>query len=104
MLAALGLQHATTDILLTIAVFAAVASLVHGWAVDSVLGDAGFGVIGNTILSLFGGTVGIWTWAVFLRQQPLMGHDLANVIMFGVAGAMLLLIALAFVRRALARD
>lgn len=104
MLEAFGLQHATTDILLAIAAFAVVASIIHGWAVDSVLGDAGFGVIGNTILSLFGGAVGIWAWAVFLRQRPLFGHDIANVIMFGVAGAMILLIALAFVRRALARD
>lgn len=104
MLETFGLQHATTDILLAIAAFAVVASIVHGWAVDSVLGDAGFGVIGNTILSMFGGFVGIWTWAVFLRQRPLFGHDIANVIMFGVAGAMILLIALAFVRRALARD
>lgn len=104
MLAAIGLQHATNETLLTVAVFVALASVVHGWAVDSVLGDAGFGVIGNTILSLFGGTISIWTWAVFLRQQPLTGHDMASVVMFGVAGAMLVLITLAFVRRALARD
>lgn len=104
MLDAFGLQHATTDVLLAIAAFALVASIIHGWAVDSVLGDAGFGVIGNTILSLFGGTIGVWTWAVYLRQRPVFGHDLVNVIMFGAAGAMILLIALAFVRRALARD
>lgn len=104
MLETLGLQHLSSDAIYTALAFAVVASIVHGWAVDSVIGDAGFGMIGNSILSLFGGLIGAWTWVVFLHQKPFFGSDVVNVLMFGVAGAMVLLIALAFVRKALAQE
>lgn len=98
---AFGIANMTSDVLMTAAAFAVVASIVHGWAVDTVIGEAGFGIIGNTILSLFGGLMGAWTWAVFLQQKQIFGSDVINVIMFGAAGAMIFLISLAFVRKAL---
>jgi uncharacterized membrane protein YeaQ/YmgE (transglycosylase-associated protein family) len=97
----IGLPTLPSEVFMTAGAFALLASIIHGWAVDTVIGEAGFGLIGNTILSLFGGIIGAWTWAVFLHQKPLFGADVINVIMFGVAGAMIFLISLAFVRKAM---
>lgn len=103
MLAAFGLHHASNDVLMSIVVFAIVASIITGWATDSVMGSNGFGVIGNAILSFFGAFVGIWTLGVWLQNRPMQGEVIINVILFGAGGAMTMLIALAFIRKALQR-
>jgi uncharacterized membrane protein YeaQ/YmgE (transglycosylase-associated protein family) len=101
MIGNIGLPTLPNEVFVTVGAFALLASLIHGWAVDTVIGEAGFGLVGNTILSLLGGMIGVWTWAVFLNQKPLFSTDVINVIMFGVAGAMIFLISLAFVRKAM---
>lgn len=103
MLAAFGLQHASMDMLLSIVLFAVVASIITGWATDAVMNDAGFGVIGNSILSLLGALIGVWTLATWLHMTPLGGSNFINVILFGAGGAMVTIIALAFVRKMIQR-
>jgi uncharacterized membrane protein YeaQ/YmgE (transglycosylase-associated protein family) len=97
MLAIFGLQHASNDLILAVLAFAAVTSILCGWATDAVLGEAGFGVIGNAILSFLGGFIGCWFWAAFLRTGPVLGLDFISLSMFGAAGAMTVLIMVAAV-------
>jgi uncharacterized membrane protein YeaQ/YmgE (transglycosylase-associated protein family) len=92
------LIHRSTEDLLILGFFITLASTITGYAVDLVMENHGFGVIGNTILIVMGSVVG----AFAAETQGVLPSVLeANrVVMFStLATSVLLVICLAIKSR-----
>ncbi|MGE3646262.1 MAG: hypothetical protein AB7F96_20645, partial [Beijerinckiaceae bacterium] len=92
MLKALQLENYNSDVLLLLLCGIAIAAAVIGFVTDSVMGDRGFGPVGNGLLVLLGAIVGVYVRnAYFGLMQP---GDLAITGIFAAASATLLLMLL----------
>ena len=92
MLKSLSLDHYSGDTLFMILLLACIGGTVVGYITDSVMGDRGFGPIGNGLLTVLGVVAGIYVRNTFFgRMEP---GDLALTGIFAAIAATLLLLCL----------
>ena len=96
MLQFLKLDHYSSDVLTLIFFGTVIAGVVIGYLTDAVMGERGFGPVGNGALAVLGGLVGIFIRnAYFGRMNP---GDLWLTSIFAVSAATLLLLLLGVVK------
>lgn len=102
----LGLRDLTQSELLGICLLGLVTSIALGWFTDAVMGDAGFGVAGNAILSMLSAFVAVivltWVSARIWHRYP-QQHEMLVVIALAVMFAVMSLLLLAAAKKVLAR-
>lgn len=74
-----------------------IVGLLAGLLASAVMGDSGFGLIGDILLGIVGAFVGGWTFNELGWQTPFAGT--AGVVAVAFVGAVLVLLALRLVRR-----
>jgi Na+/melibiose symporter-like transporter len=97
MLAILDLDHFSTDALLMMAVALVIGAAILGYLIDILMGDRGFGPVGNAILAGFGAFLGVYA------RNALLGRLLPDEALVtgavAACAACVLLLALGIVKR-----
>jgi uncharacterized membrane protein YeaQ/YmgE (transglycosylase-associated protein family) len=70
---------------------------IAGWLAARVLKRTGFGLIGDVIVGVVGGYIGVWLWDI-LHLPPVGGFWLINAIVTSTVGAIVLLVLLRLAR------
>lgn len=97
MLQTLGFGTISTDALWAVCLCLLVLALVVGWVSDSILGQVGFGLFGNSFFGLAGAFVGL---VVFVRYGWEWIHpDIVTMTGASVLGAFAGVLAMAVFRR-----
>ncbi len=92
MLQVLRLEQYSSEVLLFILLAVLIGGFVIGFVTDTVMGDRGFGPVGNGMLAMLGAVVGIYIRNTFFgRMDP---GDLLVTGIFAAATATLLLLLL----------
>lgn len=66
MIGMLGLSGFNQSDLMVIIAMITLACVVAGWISDAIMGDAGYGVVGNGILTVLGTVTGLAAWQHFV--------------------------------------
>lgn len=96
MLELLRIQYISSDTLMLLALCIIGIGAVIGYITDSVMGERGFGPIGNGMLVILGAFVGIYIRHAFFRDMD--PGDVAITGIFAAASATLLLMLLGLVK------
>ncbi len=97
----LGLNGLPIEALLMILVMLVICGIVTGWITDVIMGQMGFGVIGNTILTIMGAVVGMTAWNAYIG--PLRIYDASISIGIASASSVVILLLFATFKRAVLR-
>ena len=97
-----GMAHASTSEMLAILLLLGVCSLALGWMTDGVMGDLGFVVIGNGLLTALSGVGGMfafsWAGTSYLGRY-LAWTDLMVVVVAASIFSVTALLALAMAKK-----
>jgi hypothetical protein len=97
-----GLAHSTQSEFLSLMLLLLICSLALGWMTDGVMGELGFGAIGNGFLTLLSGIVGVfafsWVGARYMGRY-LAFNELLIVIVAASIFSVTALLALAVVKK-----
>ena len=74
-----------------------IVGAIAGWLAARVLKSTGFGLIGDIIVGVVGGYIGVWLWDV-LRLPAVGGGFWINAIVTSTVGAIVLLVLLRLIR------
>ncbi len=97
MLALIGLDNMAPDSLAVIGVVALLAAILVGFLSHSLMGESGFGVIGNAVLSVLAVAAAVAVWRLYLT--PFAPGNMLALIAFAAACVAVTLLGLAFVKR-----
>ncbi|MFI4996822.1 MAG: hypothetical protein ACHQAQ_13705 [Hyphomicrobiales bacterium] len=103
MLAFLGLQSVSSEMLYLAAPLAFCAVFTFGWAADMVMREAGFGLIGNSLIGTVGAVFGTRYWLSVVGRGAFGGAEPVAVLTCAGAAATLLLLAAAVLKKAVIR-
>jgi hypothetical protein len=99
MLRFMGLADLGGSELVLLTLIAACTSFAIGWIMDLIMNRVGFGILGNSFISMLGIGSGLAGYRYFYRVIDL--STLPVVILFIVFSIMFLLVALSWLRRVL---
>jgi uncharacterized membrane protein YeaQ/YmgE (transglycosylase-associated protein family) len=74
-----------------------IVGAIIGWAAAKVLKRTGFGVVGDIIVGMVGGFIGVWVWS-FLHK-PAESFDVIHTPAASAVGALVLLVLWRMVKR-----
>ena len=101
MLSLLGLNGISTGDLLVIFGMLVIVGAINGWIADQIMGQMGFGIIGNAILTFTGSVTGIIFWN--MNMGSLRIQDASISIGVASASALIILLLVALFKRAVLR-
>ena len=99
MLQLIGLSHLSDKELLLLVFIAICCTLVFGYITDMIMRSIGFGIFGNTFISMSGILVGLAAYNRYYGR--LTAPDVGMVMAFVLTSIMLHLIVLSVLRRVL---
>ncbi len=99
MLKLIGLAHLSDKEIYLVALIAICCCFAVGWIMDMIMERAGFGILGNAVVSLFGVFVGLYAYSNYYGSMT--SPQLQFLFAFIIASVMLHLVGLSVIRRVL---
>jgi len=94
----IGLDYLDTSTFTGIMIMMVVAGVVAGWISDAIMGSSGYGMIGNSCLTLLGAFTGLAGWRHFIG--PILPRDTTYIMATAGGCALAILVLFSLFKRA----